>query len=158
MKLSLTGMLMRRMCHYVRWCSSMERLDADVHPLRHSNPSVGVIGWFGRDLCLLVAHLLRMNDRRCTLLLQICKRDCVQFVPYNEYKGIASMLCARFKNQNLCYFYTYRLNRFGCRDSKGTTWTGVVDVQSIHSYYIIMHATTTKTRTRRWNVTCSCMD
>ena len=41
----------------------MEHLDADVHPLRHSNPSVGVIGWFGRDLCLLVAHLLRMNER-----------------------------------------------------------------------------------------------
>ena len=23
--------------------------------------------------------------------VQICKRDCVQFVPYNMYKGVASM-------------------------------------------------------------------
>merc|ERR1719181_1250180 len=45
--------------------SSMEKLDGDVQPLRHSRASIGV-----------------------------CKRDIVQFVPFNKYKGSPSALAA----------------------------------------------------------------
>merc|ERR1719506_824293 len=45
--------------------SSMEKLDGDVHPLRHSRASI-----------------------------LVCKRDIVQFVPFNKYRGSPSALAA----------------------------------------------------------------